>query len=404
MRLISLTVENFRGIKGEVSVLLKDSNIVFLIGPNNSGKSSFLEAYSAFVTSKRKAELKDFHGNRVAEPIILTGVFEEEESDKNAFSKKSLDKWVDADGTLKLRKVWKEEGYGEKETYCPKQQKFVPNGFGGFDSHLQRHAPTAIYIPAMPKQSELDGWLTGLLKNVTLKSLDEKERTEFESSLERLKDLQSRILGRKTLANLEKEVNGTFSEVFQNLIMTIEPLGAANEAILKAIQQDIKVTIKSEEGDTLPVELHGHGVIRQAMFHGVAMTRAHLGSQQGTETTGKDFMLLVEEPELYLHPGATQRFREALYKLCDSSPFQMLCATHNPQLIDVSKPHVSLARMSRSDSNSQVRQLQENVFGGNEDRRNQVLMINRFNPHVCEAFYSDFVLMSHPGMLEIPRL
>ena len=42
MKLIKLIISNFRGLKGSNVIDFTNSNIIFLIGQNNIGKSSFL--------------------------------------------------------------------------------------------------------------------------------------------------------------------------------------------------------------------------------------------------------------------------------------------------------------------------------------------------------------------------
>ncbi|TOB14769.1 AAA family ATPase, partial [Vibrio parahaemolyticus] len=46
MKLSALLIENFKGIKSEVKVLI--DNVVILIGPNNCRKSTVLDAYEAY--------------------------------------------------------------------------------------------------------------------------------------------------------------------------------------------------------------------------------------------------------------------------------------------------------------------------------------------------------------------
>lgn len=46
MKLSALLIENFKGIKSEVKILI--DNVVILIGPNNCRKSTVLDAYEAY--------------------------------------------------------------------------------------------------------------------------------------------------------------------------------------------------------------------------------------------------------------------------------------------------------------------------------------------------------------------
>jgi len=70
-----------------------------------------------------------------------------------------------------------------------------------------------------------------------------------------------------------------------------------------------------------------------------------------------------------------------------------LCATHSPQMIDISKPHSSLVRITKNaDETTETHQVGDNIFM-NEINKDFVQMINRFNPNVCETFYSNNVII-----------
>jgi predicted ATP-dependent endonuclease of OLD family len=108
----------------------------------------------------------------------------------------------------------------------------------------------------------------------------------------------------------------------------------------------------------------------------------------------KQYLILFEEPEVFLHPKIAFKLRESLYDLAENSPYQIICATHSPLMIDISKPHASLIRVVKNiDETTMTFQVGENVFRRNEDQKRWVQMVNRFNPHICEAFYADKVLL-----------
>lgn len=91
---------------------------------------------------------------------------------------------------------------------------------------------------------------------------------------------------------------------------------------------------------------------------------------------------MFEEPELFLHPKIAFNLRESNYSLAENSPYQILCATHSPLMIDISRPHSSLIKViKKRDETTQTFQVGKNLFGRDEDMKNRVQMINRFNPH-----------------------
>ena len=101
MKLYKLIIKNFRGLKGEHNeIKYEDSNILFLIGQNNVGKSTYLRAYEYFVTSKQVAHKTDFNDQNTSVPIEMEGWFIKEDIDDNDEDYKSKDpdwvkKWTD---------------------------------------------------------------------------------------------------------------------------------------------------------------------------------------------------------------------------------------------------------------------------------------------------------------------
>ncbi|MEK4503754.1 AAA family ATPase [Bacillus sp. FSL R12-0069] len=73
MKLAELIIENFRGIKGPIHV--KIDNIVVLIGKNNAGKSTILDAYEAFASTGKQLGIHDFYDEQPNNTPKITGIF-----------------------------------------------------------------------------------------------------------------------------------------------------------------------------------------------------------------------------------------------------------------------------------------------------------------------------------------
>ncbi len=115
MKLQQLVIKNFRGLKGNNNILdFSKSNIIFLIGQNNAGKSSFLRAYEFYVNSNQAATITDFNNHDENIPIEIEGVFlkEEDDDDKEDFvgsGKKAepdwVNNWVDENNLIRIKKI-----------------------------------------------------------------------------------------------------------------------------------------------------------------------------------------------------------------------------------------------------------------------------------------------------------
>ena len=119
MKLLKLIVNNFRGINGPQNVIdFSNSNIIFLIGQNNAGKSSLLHAYEFFVGSKTTATATDFFDQNPGNNIEIEAFFEVEEADRTnpelsgakAQEPDWINKWVDDRNVVRVRKTWASVG------------------------------------------------------------------------------------------------------------------------------------------------------------------------------------------------------------------------------------------------------------------------------------------------------
>ena len=394
MKLKELQIKNFRGLKGtENKIDFTDSNIIFLIGQNNVGKSTLLKAYEFFVNAKQTADIQDFYDYDTNVPIEIIGVFEKESIDENDadLSREPgwIDKWVDSNGFVSVRKKWSSVGAFTKETFNPEAKEWVPNGFGGLHTKLTKYTPEAIVISAMETEDSLEEKVNKLIQSDFIKKVREDFPEKYQAVVDQIKELQSEIVGTDQVQDLNTQLNENFNKVFADLTLKIESKEENHLKPEDAFKKNHSIKVE-REGVTRKETFNqqGHGVIRQALFNFLAFLK------RKNESTKKEYLLLFEEPELYLHPKVAFNLRKALYELAEDSPYQILCATHSPLMIDISKPHSSLVRVSKDgDEITKTYQVGEEVFQSDAERKQRVQMINRFNPHVCEAFYADKVLL-----------
>ncbi|MEK4541344.1 ATP-dependent nuclease [Bacillus sp. FSL R5-0585] len=395
MKLKKLVVNNFRGLKGKKNIIdFEGSDIIFLIGKNNFGKSTFLHAYNFFVEPKVKSTIEDFYNKNTSHKIEISGIFTCEESDGqdvllNQADPDWIHKWVDEDGLIRIKKVWSSVGEeGKKQTYNPSTKEYVDGGFGGFDTLLKRYAPTAIPINAVTSAEDLEKQINDIITKKHIKKLETDYSVKYNSIIAGLNELKDEISSSSDISNINEKMNQFFAEVFPHLALQIYSVPESGIDIAKTLKatHGISVTDRAVAEEMYDLKKNGHGVMRQAFFSFLSTLGTDL------EKTRKEYLILFEEPELYLHPEAIFSLREQLYKLAQDSPFQVLCATHSPLMIDTSKPHASLVRLTKdTEKNTRTYQVKFDVYEG--DEKNFLQMINRFNPHICECFFADEVVL-----------
>ena len=408
MKLTSLTINNFRAINGDNNIVeFKDNNIVFLFGKNNIGKSSILHAYKYFASPNQKASITDFYNQTEENEIVIEATYLKEEIDNQNFEDKGLNKWVDDNGYVKFKKIWKDaDKPAKKQTFSIEENDFVDGGFGGLEPILTNATPNIIYIEAMPNIKSLTDWLEKEIKNKLLKKLKDNHESEYNSALSAIKNLQEKVEGEGYLSEISQRANKYFGQTFPDLQLNIQSTPHKEADLSKSFEKDFSVTIgdKQDEEERLAnaVEaaeqlvdeknpdrefaLHGHGLIRQAIINILALFK--------DSKDGEKHIILFEEPELYLHPSNKRKFRDTLYKIAEQDDYQIICVSHDPQLIDMSKEHTSLARFVRLENGeTAIYQAGDNIFSRDEETKDRILMLNRFNPHICETFFSDEVIL-----------
>lgn len=399
MKLQKLIISNFRGLKGDDNVIdFSQSNIIFLIGQNNVGKSSFLQAYEFFVKASQNALQSDFYDYKTDIPIIIEGVFLKDKDDEGDAElmkngKKTdpewMNKWVDDDNLIRVRKIWNQPGIFDKETYSPIENEWVKDGFGGMATLFQTYAPTAIFISAMETESSLEEKVNKLINDEVLKTLKDEYSDEMSRLLDGVKELQSKISDSEIISQYNNDINENFKKVFSDLTLKISQKDDSNIKLEDSFKKNHSVIINKEGTERNEVfTQYGHGVIRQALFNFISFIK------KIKEGNKKEYIILYEEPELFLHPEIAFKLRTSLYELAEKSPFQILCATHSPLMIDIAKPHCSLVRVVKDEHEyTHTYQVGDEVFRSDEDRKQKIQMINRFNPHVCESFYAKKVII-----------
>jgi hypothetical protein len=103
-------------------------------------------------------------------------------------------------------------------------------------------------------------------------------------------------------------------------------------------------------------------------------------------------VLLIEEPESFLHPPMIRSARDALYDLAVIAEWQVLTCTHSPIFIDVSKPHTTIMRVEKK-TTGEPRLFSTEDAGFSNDDRTQLRMIRSCHPTVSEFFFADHVFL-----------
>ncbi|WP_284601520.1 ATP-dependent nuclease [Dickeya dadantii] len=417
MKISFFAVNNFRAISGGLDdnkIIFEDTNTLFIYGPNNVGKSSFLKAYESFYSDKTPT-IDDFNKKNTLNSIEfelevkLDSLDKERIESKAVNQKESYKKYLFEDH-IKIKKVWhlKDKKFEVKNyTYDYKKNTYDNIGYAtvGLHSVFQSCLPKPIFIKAMPTEEEAKNILNEILKLMAEGTLKTKELQELREAQNKIKELQEKMYNKETIQLYESSVNDYFNKIFSDtkIIFRDQKDRVAWTENKLGKEFDIEFHKKNPDGkvdENIPNTYNsvGHGTIRTAIF--TLLLMKDIAEKFERKIGRKDYMVLFEEPELFLYPKIVKELRELIYQVSvEDLPYQVLCASHSSAMIDLSKPKSSIIRLVKQNDFTKIFQINDKFLKEakgivtNEDLKQEMYEVLRFNPYICESFYADEVLL-----------
>lgn len=394
-RLHKLIIQNFRSI-GSQKVEIELDDIVVLVGPNNVGKSSILRAYETVMShgsKEGKLTINDFP-NGIVDIKHLPTI----ELHTVVFNDAPGERWIKTTdrGEFLIREKWVWESPNKE----PKRQGFnvlidqwddkVPWGAPNV-ANSRRPLPHRIDAFATPEKqaTEITKLITSLLKDKIseIKTDPEQEKSDYEIILEKIRALQNKAVEatEKEVKNIEDEISSYLNKLFPNHKVRFD---AKPEADLENAYQPFKgnteLLMGPENGYFSTIENQGSGARRTVLW----ATLKYLSEIQDSKTS-RPHVLLLDEPEICLHPSAIREARNVLYELPENGNWQVMLTSHSPIFIDLSKDNTTIIRVFRNTDNdveSTTLYRPERAKLDVNDKKNLKLM-NICDPYVHEFFF-----------------
>lgn len=287
----------------------------------------------------------DFCRNNIANPIEITGelvgITEDLLSKLGDNHRKKIEPYVSEDEKLVIRRVQASPGGNKKDRplYVLKPGEDIEKKDSwdqnptGIDAAISNLFPSPIHIEAMQDAAQdaakntSTSTLGKLLKEV-LGNVEAKHSDKLNDAVEDLKQLFSAEGSNRApeLDELDKTTNSALNDLFPGIEVRAEIPVPTLQALFKSGTIRVKDPLRGD--DFHGFESVGHGAQRTIQM---ALIRS-MSEMTKSNDDPACRLLLIDEPELYLHPQAIEQVRSALEKLSRNG-YQVVFTTHSPTLI-----------------------------------------------------------------------
>lgn len=402
MYISELSVINFRSIEKETFLFNPYS---ILIGKNNAGKSNIIDALRLLLEgTKKDFTARDFHNSD--EDIIFEAKIENAEHFLDLSSephKGKIKEDIDEEGCLKVRRVIK-SGLDVDKLRVFDLKKGDYGLKTGIENSLKQLLPEVIFIEAVKNPSiEAQGKPTVTLGKIIRQILDRVQKETSEKIEKAFKD--ANVL----LNVVEKKINGK-SEEIDNRTEDIKNIESKIKRNLQTVFGDVDVRLKIDfpevpellansrielfdSGVWTPPELKGQGVQR-ALY--VALLRSLADQLRESDikeaSVKRPFMLLVEEPEIFLHPSVLETMRSAVENISKTN--QVVISTHSPNIVSrkTFSNVILIRKLPKQDKKGKTIKLNKNAVKLDEKHEKRICELLGYN-RSSKFLFSDKVIV-----------
>lgn len=465
MRLSAVTIRRFKSIQ-EITVVIPktdpsrpgSADFVTLVGRNNAGKSSILEAIrlSLPTTDLQKPELEHFPNKTpnngpievelefdslteadMEEQGIRTHVHEGKYRIKKTWTapdsrpqiwafEPSFDipSWPDPDRQrehFERSDEWREEirlfeEYKGERFRATREMKDELRTFmiqrrsplvvegpptwqqnpGGFSAHVDSVLPQTIFVPAIRETdaeasiSQKGSAARQIVHAMFSKYLaDHPSIKKFTEAGDAVKELFSSESKNEVVRWLEQQLSNKLRRVIE--------LDAKFDFIPPEIPDlagKTLLTIVDGQVETFP-EHQGHGAQRTLILSLLELLAEMQKAETERETRSRPLLLLIEEPEIYMHPQMARRMRDVLVSIARSGTAQVICTSHSPLFIDLADRHDGICIVRKGEHGTTILQRTSDLFWGpsKDESRKRLRMLLDFDPTVSEVFFASQVCL-----------
>ncbi|UVS89127.1 ATP-dependent nuclease [Burkholderia glumae] len=330
MRLDEVVIHNYCSC---ASVRVPLSSFNPIIGYNNSGKSNILKAISWLL---RKSVLATHIFHNSALPVMVEGVISAVNVGLLPANQRAQIEPYITDGKLRFRRRQDAPNVSATQirvdVFDSGEGQWVPNPTG-LDNAIGVLFPDPLYIEAMDDAADDVSRFAakntiGLLLKYTLDQIRANNADALNNILADLQSVGDHLNGPNRIQELnalEGDATEAVGDFFPGLSIHLDIQAPSFDDLIKSAT----ISLSDTPGFQRPFTSFGHGAQRTVQMALIKLLASQINQQAAA---GAITVLLIDEPELYLHPQAIELLRESL-KVLSQQNFQVIFSTHSPLLL-----------------------------------------------------------------------
>lgn len=403
-RLIRLIIKNFRCI-GPDPVTVDLDNIVVLVGPNNTGKSSILKAYELVMSEGSKAGelmLEDFPGgtpnsDELPEIELHTIVYD------NSPGAEWIETLPTGESLVKEQWKWPQAGAPVRRGFIVSEKRFandndtekVPWGAAGVANSRrpQPHRVDAFASPEEQAKAIVKLLMNAIKERVKAHTADSKKNkdSDYAKLLTTIVRLQKKIVdeSQEQIDTIQNSLTKQINQVFPGhcVVFDAKPEDDIDKTI-NLFKADSQLLMGPTSGYLSTIDRQGSGARRTLLWTALRLLAESSGKNKSN--TERPHVLLIDEPEICLHPNAIREACSLLYSLPEvTKNWQVMVTTHSPCFVDFSRDHTTIVRVERLQggrvSGTTIFKPENAKF--TDIDKEELKLLNMCDPYVAEFFF-----------------
>lgn len=281
-----------------------------------------------------------------------------------------------------------------------------PGGGGNWKSNANSIIPHPIYVRAVhdasdesiSKDASTYGKLINLIVEKQLSNRQEVQdlKTRFDAVMELFRPDEAHPEHQaQEIRDLQNQItDGLNSVISGRAVIKTQPIELHTLLLpsTSLVIRDLRTNVETEVKD------QGHGLQRTLIMTLLKLLAKAQNKPPADDATARvrPTILIIEEPELYMHPQMERRMRDVLYEIAAQDHLRVACSTHSPVFLDIADKYKSITRLVRDrDGVVTSYQVTEDLFSGRDDQseKERLQTVSRFNPAVNELFFSSQVVL-----------